>query len=160
MEEKIFTIPLRKVFRAPRTKRAEKAIRLIREFLQRHMKCENVKLGKSINESVWARGIQKPPRKIRVHAKKEGDIVYAEILGIDIVIPKKKEVEKVEERKAKEKEETEKEEEKPKEEEKEEEKVIEEKEKEIKEVEEEPKKGEVAEKGKVESKEDKAEESK
>lgn len=82
-EEKVFTIPLRKVFRTSRNRRGKKAVALIRRFLERHMKGE-VKIGKSINTSVWAKGIQKPPRRIRIHATKEGDIVYAELVGVEI----------------------------------------------------------------------------
>ncbi|MBU3897170.1 MAG: 50S ribosomal protein L31e [Nanoarchaeota archaeon] len=84
-EEKIFTIPLRKAYRTvARNARARKAIDIIRAYLQRHMKCENVKIGFSINNSVWARGIQKPPRKIRIHAKLDSNAVLAELVGVDI----------------------------------------------------------------------------
>ncbi len=94
MEERIFTIPLKKAFRAPRTKRAKKAMKVIREFLKRHMKVEkleDVVIGKSINEAVWKRGIQKPPRRIRVHAIVYEGKVYAELLGVDINLPSKEE---------------------------------------------------------------------
>jgi large subunit ribosomal protein L31e len=37
------------------------------------MKSDDVKLDKSINEAVWARGSQKPPRRIRVRAMKFDD---------------------------------------------------------------------------------------
>ncbi|ODS38640.1 MAG: hypothetical protein A7315_12040, partial [Candidatus Altiarchaeales archaeon WOR_SM1_79] len=50
-----------------------KAIKVVRQFLVRHAKIgdvhlppENIVLDKSLNEAVWARGIQKPPRRIRV----------------------------------------------------------------------------------------------
>lgn len=99
-EEKIFTIPLRKAFRTARTRRAKKAISVIREFLERHMKGE-VKIGKSINESVWARGIQKPPRRVRIHATKEENIVYAEMVGIEIKKPTPEEIKKKEEKEKK-----------------------------------------------------------
>ncbi len=94
MEERIFTIPLKKAFRAPRTKRAKKAMKVIREFLKRYMKVEkleDVVIGKSINEAVWKRGIQKPPRRIRVHAIVYEGKVYAELLGVDINLPSKEE---------------------------------------------------------------------
>jgi len=111
-EERVFTIPLRKVFAAERTKRAKRAIELIRAFLERHMKGE-VKIGKSINESVWARGIQKPPRRVRVHAVKEKingvDVVFSELVGVEIKKPSadeiKKKLEKEKEKEKKKKEE-------------------------------------------------------
>jgi large subunit ribosomal protein L31e len=103
-EEKIFTIPLREAFTRGRAQRAQDASRLVREFLIRHMKSENVKIGDSINKDVWKRGMQKPPRKLRVHAVKEEDIVYAELLGVDIKTPSKEELKKKEEKKKQKKE--------------------------------------------------------
>ena len=103
-EEKIFTIPLREAFDKPRTKRAKIATNIVRNFLIKHMKSENIKLGKSINEEIWKRGIQKPPRKVRIHAVKEEDVVYSELLGVEIKTPSKEEVKKKEEKKKEKKE--------------------------------------------------------
>lgn len=69
--ERIYTIPLRAAYyKAPRPKRANRAITEIKTFLARHMKSEagKVWLDNPVNEAVWARGIQKPPRRIRVKA--------------------------------------------------------------------------------------------
>jgi len=73
MNEQIYVIPLRDVKRAPRWRRANTAIKDIRSFLVRHMKTETVKLDASINEKVWERGSEKPPRRIRVRAMKFDD---------------------------------------------------------------------------------------
>ena len=91
LEERIYTIPLKKAYRAPRTKRANKAITIIKEFLKRHMKVKEVVIGESINHAVWKRGIQKPPRRIRVHAAVHEGKVYAELLGVDFKFPERKE---------------------------------------------------------------------
>jgi large subunit ribosomal protein L31e len=80
MQEQIYIIPLRDVKRAPRWKRANTAIKDIRGYLEHHMKSTDVKLDRSINERVWDRGSQKPPRKIRVRAMKfEDGQVQAEL---------------------------------------------------------------------------------
>lgn len=80
MEEHIYVIPLRDVKRTPRWKRANTAIKDIRGFLGKHMKSGDVKLDRSINEKVWERGSQKPPRRIRVRAMKfEDGNVQAEL---------------------------------------------------------------------------------
>jgi len=101
--EKVYVVPLRAAFRTARTKRAAKAIKIVREFLQRHMKTEQVVIGSSINKSVWARGIQKIPRRVRIHADKdENGVVRAEMMGVEIKIPKEKEEEKKEETEIKE----------------------------------------------------------
>jgi len=71
--ERIYTIPLRDVKKGPRTKRAQKAIRYIRAFLQKHMKSEDVLIEGELNEKIWEKGIQKIPQKIRVKAEKRDD---------------------------------------------------------------------------------------
>ncbi len=80
LKEQIYVIPLRDVKRAPRWKRSNKAVKDIRAFLVKHMKSEDVKIDRSINEKVWDRGSEKPPRKIRVRAMKfEDGQVQAEL---------------------------------------------------------------------------------
>jgi len=121
-EEKVFTIPLRKAYEAQRTRRAKKAISIVRQFLSKHMKSEDVKLGASINKAVWARGIQKPPRKVKIHAtKNEQGTVFAEMVGVELKTPSKEELkkkaEKLAEKKRKLKEERKERKEKPPEEE-------------------------------------------
>lgn len=72
--ERIYTIPLRKAYwLGPRWKRANKAIKIIREFIQRHMKPETILIKPEVNEKIWSRGIEKPPRRIRVKATKLAD---------------------------------------------------------------------------------------
>ena len=71
--ERVYIIPLRDVKRVPRTIRSPKAVRLVREFLKKHMKSEDIKIDNSINEKIWERGIQKVPPKIKVKATKEED---------------------------------------------------------------------------------------
>ena len=73
MKEHIYIIPLRDARRMPRWKRANGAIKDIRKYLAKHMKTEEVKLDKTINEKVWSRGAEKPPSKIRVRAMKMED---------------------------------------------------------------------------------------
>jgi large subunit ribosomal protein L31e len=79
VEERTYTIPLRKVWGPPRGKRTPRAARLLRAFVKRHMKAENVEISNEVNEELWARGIRKPPRKITVRLVKDKEgrvIVY------------------------------------------------------------------------------------
>ena len=82
--EREYTIPLRKnCNKVPSYKKANKAIKTIKEFLAKHMKVENrdldkVKLDKYLNEMIWHRGIKSPPAKIKVKATKENGIVIVE----------------------------------------------------------------------------------
>lgn len=79
-EEMIFTINLREVKEMPRARRAPKAIKIVREFVAHHMKGD-VKLGKYLNEEIWARGAKKPPQRVSIRAVKDGDVVRAELVG-------------------------------------------------------------------------------
>jgi large subunit ribosomal protein L31e len=83
VEERIYTIPLRRAWIAPRKKRAPRAVRMVKSFVQRHMKIETgvkgeeeeeeerLVLSSEVNEKLWSRGIEKPPRNIRVRAVKD-----------------------------------------------------------------------------------------
>ena len=90
VEERIFTIPLGRAWLMPPKKRAPKAIRIIRAFISQHMKVgeaaieieseereENlIIISNEVNEKIWSKGIEKPPRKLRVRAAKneEGNV--------------------------------------------------------------------------------------
>lgn len=109
--EREYTIPLRAAWKGTRTKRAERAIRVIRQFAKRHMKSSEIKIENEVNQAVWFRGIQKPPRKIRVLMKKDkDDVVTVSLLGP----PPEEEKEQVKEEKSEAEEEAEKEQEKEK----------------------------------------------
>lgn len=74
-EERTITVPLRITRITPRTKRANRAISEIRAHIAQHMKAEEsqVWIDTAVNEAVWERGIQKPPRKITVRAVRLDD---------------------------------------------------------------------------------------
>lgn len=76
VEERIYTIPLRRAWISPRKKRTPRAVRLVKAFVQRHMKPEALVMSNEVNERLWSRSIEKPPRKIRVRAvrDKEGTV--------------------------------------------------------------------------------------
>ena len=73
--ERTITIPLRATKMAPRSRRALRAVKEIRENVARHMKAEAEKIwiDQKLNEKIWERGIQKPPKKITVKAVKFDD---------------------------------------------------------------------------------------
>jgi large subunit ribosomal protein L31e len=73
VDERIYTVPLGKAWIGKRWKRAEIAVSVLRRFADRHMKPTELIIDQSVNEAIWARGIQKPPRKIKVRMEKDGD---------------------------------------------------------------------------------------
>lgn len=70
-----YVVNLRRAYYVSRTKRAKYAVGLIRRFVARHLKVEtkNVKIGQALNEVLWARSIEKPPRRVRVVVEKLSD---------------------------------------------------------------------------------------
>lgn len=82
-EERIFTVPLSKCKNLPRTKRARIAMDTIKSYIGSHMKVpkNDVWVDASVNKRVWARGMKKPPSRIRVKAIKfEDGLVEVSIL--------------------------------------------------------------------------------
>lgn len=85
VEERVYTIPLGKSWIVPSNRRASKAMRIISEFVVKHMKLEvrrgeegseeeedkRIIISNEVNERVWSRGGGKPPRKIRVRVAKD-----------------------------------------------------------------------------------------
>lgn len=78
--ERVYTIPLREAFNAPRTKRANKAVRIVKEFLTRHTKASNVKLDSSVNDALWKRSREKPPRRIKIKVTMEEGTATASLV--------------------------------------------------------------------------------
>jgi len=102
-EERIYIIPLRKEFiKAPSYKKTKRALSAIKSFLIRHMKAEEVKIGKYLNLELWKHGRKNPPPRIKIKAVKDiikvkdRDIIVvkAELINAPIEIAEKKEEKK------------------------------------------------------------------
>jgi large subunit ribosomal protein L31e len=92
VEERFYTIPLSKAWIYPRKKRAPKATRIVKSFVTKHMKiqtipdedeeeAERLVISNEVNEKLWSRGIEKPPRKIRVRVVKDKEGVVTVLLA-------------------------------------------------------------------------------
>ncbi len=74
-EEQVYTIPLGDARKAERKRRAGKAVRLVREFLKKHLDVNSVIVDSSLNQKIWVQGAEKPPSKVRVRVIKRSDNV-------------------------------------------------------------------------------------
>lgn len=92
VEERIYTIPLSRAWIMPPKKRAPRAMRIIKSYIQKHMKIrseveeeeeepERLVISNEVNERIWGRGIKKPPRNIRVRAVKDKEGVITVYLA-------------------------------------------------------------------------------
>ncbi len=103
--ERVYNVPLRKEFqKVARWRRTEKAVSALRQFIAKHMKSENVIIGRYANQLLWKNGIKNPPHHVKVNAQKdEKGRVTVEL--VDLPAKAKKELEKEKELKKKKKEE-------------------------------------------------------
>ncbi len=74
--ERLYTVNLGDAYNYVRTKRAKRAVKLLRSFVKQHLKVDVVKISEEVNNYIWAHGIQKPPRKVRVKVVKEDDVAH------------------------------------------------------------------------------------
>lgn len=79
--ERVFTIPLTVTKVVPRTKRAPRAVKEIKDYIRRHMtdktvseedeasdKKKDIWIDNRLNEHLWSQGIEHPPARVRVKA--------------------------------------------------------------------------------------------
>lgn len=93
--QRTYNVPLRKEWlKVPKYKRAKKAVTGLKIFLTRHMKCENLIIGKHLNEAIWKHGIKNPPHHVKVDVLREDDLVVAELSGKPMPAIKKDEKKK------------------------------------------------------------------
>jgi large subunit ribosomal protein L31e len=94
--ERTYNVPLRKAWlKSPKYKRAKKAVNALKLFLAKHMKSDNVKIGRRANMEIWKDGIKNPPHHIQVKAVKDDEgVIRAELVGYEFEIVKKKEAKK------------------------------------------------------------------
>jgi ribosomal protein L31E len=90
--EREYVVPLKRgVLNVPHYRRAKKAVRVLKEFMVKHMQVRDrdlrkVKVDINLNNEIWFRGIKKPMNKIKVKAKKIDGIVYVELAEIPEVV--------------------------------------------------------------------------
>ncbi len=92
--ERIYTIPLSKAYDYLRTRRTERAVKLLREFVLRHMKAEVVKISAGVNNLLWRDSIEKPPRKVKVRVVKDEGVAHVWLLGEEEELKKTQEEKK------------------------------------------------------------------
>jgi len=87
--EREYIVPLRHGWlKVPVYKRANKAVKTLKEFIARHMKVydrdlRKVKVETDLNNEIRFRGMRKPPAKIKVRAKRfDNDTVTVELVDI------------------------------------------------------------------------------
>src|SRR5690242_13112769 len=70
---RVYTINLGRAWLTPQHKRTDRVINMVREFAEKHMKSDDIKLDQDLNRQIWSRGKTNPPRKVRVKMVKDED---------------------------------------------------------------------------------------
>ncbi|MEB3806715.1 MAG: 50S ribosomal protein L31e [Desulfurococcales archaeon] len=65
----VYNVNLSRVYWGRRTNRADRAVKLVREFVKRHTKVDRVVIANEVNNYIWSRGREKPPRRVSVLVK-------------------------------------------------------------------------------------------
>lgn len=71
--ERVYTVPLSRAWIAARHRRTRRAVNILREFAEHHMKSSEIKIDTELNEELWKKGITRPPRRITVRMEKDED---------------------------------------------------------------------------------------
>lgn len=68
LEARVYNVNLSRVYWGRKSNRADRAVRLIKEFVARHTKANRVILSNEVNEYTW-RSREKPARRISILVK-------------------------------------------------------------------------------------------
>lgn len=81
-EEQVFTIPLRDACKTQRKGRAAEAVKLVKQFIKKHLDVNEVRVSSDLNQKIWKKGAENPPRRIRARATKPTEDV-AEVFSLE-----------------------------------------------------------------------------
>jgi len=63
----VYVVNLSRVYWGRKSNRADRAVRRLREFVRRHVKgVDRVVIGNDVNERIWERSREKPPRRVKI----------------------------------------------------------------------------------------------
>ena len=89
--ERIYNVNLGRAWLAPRQKRTNKAMSILRKFAMKHGRTDEVKISEDINEFLWIKGKRHPPRKIQIKLIKDKEgLVTINKIESKKTIPKEK----------------------------------------------------------------------
>lgn len=95
--EKLYNLDLADAYGRPRHKRTNRATDMVKEYIARYSKADEVKLSNQVNTFIWSHGQNKPPRHIKLKVITQDSI--ANVYLPDEKIETKKEEKKQETRK-------------------------------------------------------------
>jgi len=80
-KDMVYTIPLGRLYWGRRSNRSNRAIRYIRKFVTRHFHVDDVLIDPLVNQFIWSRSREKPPRRITIRVIRIRDNVARVVLA-------------------------------------------------------------------------------
>ncbi len=65
----VYVVNLSRVYWGRKSNRADRAVRRLRSFIARHTKADRVVITNDVNNYIWTRSREKPPRRVKVLVK-------------------------------------------------------------------------------------------
>jgi len=82
--ERTYNVPLRSGFvNTPKHRRTKKAVSVLKLFVKKHMKTDDILIGQNLNKELWKNGIKNPPHHVKINVTKEDNIAKAELVGFE-----------------------------------------------------------------------------
>lgn len=89
--ERLYTVPLGKAINVAMYRRTPRAVKILRQFIARHMKQEDerITISAALNDSLWRRSIKKPPKRVKVRLIKDAGFIRAYLADEKVAEEKK-----------------------------------------------------------------------
>ncbi len=80
-KDMVYTISLGRLYWGRRSNRSNRAIKYIRRFVIRHFHVDDVLIDPLVNQFIWSRSREKPPRRITIRVIRIKDNVARVVLA-------------------------------------------------------------------------------
>lgn len=87
MEKHIYTVNLRKAKAVSRNRRTQKAVNILRSYVQQHADIGTLKFSNALNEYLWKNGASNPPNAVEVQVVEQDGVGHVELADIDFEVP-------------------------------------------------------------------------
>ncbi|MCE4604642.1 MAG: 50S ribosomal protein L31e [Aeropyrum sp.] len=62
----VYVVNLRRVYWGRKTRRAIRAVKMVKSFVKRHTKADEVIIDNEVNKYIWSRSREKPPSRVKI----------------------------------------------------------------------------------------------
>ncbi|MDY6776980.1 MAG: 50S ribosomal protein L31e [Candidatus Nanohaloarchaea archaeon] len=92
-EKEIHTVGLGQVRKVAPRNRASKAMKILREYVDRHTSAGTVSVSNAVNERLWENGARNPPRSVEIQVAVEEGTAHVELADLELEVEEEPEPE-------------------------------------------------------------------